>query len=294
MEVGFMFILIDGVRYILRIPKNEAELETIVEKNYKYIFGEDSFYFNMKRKLKSNSGIATIPDGYLINFNKTPEWFIIEVELSSHRLYEHIIPQLSKFMRAVEDVKSKKILIDMLYNEIKANNVLEAKIRNKIGSGEIYKFVDDLISVKPKIIIIIDEKTTELYEVIRDLQGDIKIMEFKIFRRENITEEVDVFLYDSVINSKNVQPPIPPSPGPIVLPEGLKLFRIYKRIKLEAEVVTNSRIKFKNEIFNSPSSAAVFAIQSVGSKRKTEDGWRFWKYIDLQTGQEKILDELRK
>jgi hypothetical protein len=193
-----MIILIDGVKYILKNPDNEDDLEKIIEKNYKYIFGEESFYFNFKKKLKSKSGIGSIPDGYLIVFNSTPEWYILEVELASHPLYDHIIPQLTKFNRGIEGVSTKKSLIDMFYDEIKTNPILEARVKEKIGSGEVYKFISDLISDKPSIIIVINERTSELEEAIRDIRGDVKILEFKIFRREGISEEIDAYLLNRV------------------------------------------------------------------------------------------------
>ncbi len=298
-----MIILIDGVKYILKNPDNEDYLEKIIEKNYKYIFGEESFYFNFKKKLKSKSGIGSIPDGYLIVFNSNPEWYILEVELASHPLYDHIIPQLTKFNRGIEGVSTKKSLIDMFYDEIKTNPILEARVKEKIGSGEVYKFISDLISVKPSIIIVINERTSELEEAIRDIRGDVKILEFKIFRREGISEEIDAYIFNPVINFKNMEKSFEPKPGlPIskrsnnksILPMGLKIYKEYKNIRLEAEIIENNKIKFNGKIYNSPSSAAVAAIQSTGSKRPTEDGWRFWKYKDPKTGKEELLDELRK
>lgn len=298
-----MVILIDGVKYILKNPDNEDDLEKIIEKNYKYIFGEESFYFNFKKKLKSKSGIGSIPDGYLIVFNSTPEWYILEVELASHPLYDHIIPQLTKFNRGIEGVSTKKSLIDMFYDEIKTNPILEARVKEKIGSGEVYKFISDLISDKPRIIIVINERTSELEEAIRDIRGDVKILEFKIFRREGISEEIDAYLFNPVINLKNMEKSFEPKSGlPIskrsnnkgILPEGLKIHKEYKNIRLEAEIIENNKIIFNGKIYNSPSSAAVAAIQSTGSKRSTEDGWRFWKYKDPKTGKEELLDELRK
>jgi len=298
-----MIILIDGVKYILKNPDNEDYLEKIIEKNYKYIFGEESFYFNFKKKLKSKSGIGSIPDGYLIVFNSNPEWYILEVELASHPLYDHIIPQLTKFNRGIEGVSTKKSLIDMFYDEIKTNPILEARVKEKIGSGEVYKFISDLISVKPSIIIVINERTSELEEAIRDIRGDVKILEFKIFRREGISEEIDAYIFNPVINFKNMEKSFEPKLGlPIskrsnnksILPMGLKIYKEYKNIRLEAEIIENNKIKFNGKIYNSPSSAAVAAIQSTGSKRPTEDGWRFWKYKDPKTGKEELLDELRK
>ena len=298
-----MIILIDGVKYILKNPDKEDDLEKIIEKNYKYIFGEESFYFNFKKKLKSKSGIGSIPDGYLIVSNSTPEWYILEVELASHPLYDHIIPQLTKFNRGIEGVSTKKSLIDMFYDEIKTNPILEARVKEKIGSGEVYKFISDLISDKPSIIIVINERTSELEEAIRDIRGDVKILEFKIFRREGISEEIDAYLFNPVINLKNMEKSFEPKPdlttsersnNKSILPVGLKIYKEYKNIRFEAEIIENNKIKFNGNIYNLPSSAAVAAIQSTGSNRATEDGWRFWKYKDPKTGKEELLDELRK
>ena len=236
-----MVILIDGVKYILKNPNSEDDLEKIVEKNYKYIFGDNSFYFNFKRKVKSKSGIGSIPDGYLIIFNNTPEWYIIEVELASHPLYDHIIPQLTKFNRAIEEISTKKSLIDMFYDEIKADLVLEANIKNKIGSGEIYKFISDLISVKPKIIIVINERTSELDEVTRDLRGDIKILEFKIFRREGISEEIDAYLFNPVVDFKNIEKPI------ILKAEDVKKYTEEDHTKKIPEKILELYNKFKEK-----------------------------------------------
>jgi hypothetical protein len=298
-----MVILVDGVKYIYKTPDSEEKLENIIEENYKFIFGENSFYFNFKKKIRSKSGIGSIPDAYIIIFSEQPKWCILEVELSSHPLYDHIIPQITKFNRGIEDIPSRKLLIDMFYEEIKEDPILEANIKKKIGSGEIFKFVSDLISVEPMIVIAIDERTGELEEAIRDIRGDVKILEFKIFRREGISEKINAYLFNPVINFNNREKSFVHKPEVIipkdlnkknVLLEGLKIYKEYKNIMLEAEIIENNKIKFNEKIYNSPSSAAVAAIQSTGANRPTEDGWRFWKYKDKITGEEKYLDELRK
>lgn len=296
-----MIILIDGVKYILKTPDSEEKLENIIEKNYKFVFGENSFYFNFKKKIRSKSGIGSIPDAYIIVFSEQPKWCILEVELSSHPLYDHIIPQITKFNRGIEDIPSRKSLVDMFYEEIKKDPILEENIKKKIGSGEIFKFVSDLISVEPMIVIAIDERTGELEEAIKDIRGNVKILEFKIFRREGITDEINAYLFNPVmdfkrkevskisINNRSIV-----LNKKIILPEGLRLFKEYKGIMFNAEVAKGGKIKFNEKIYNSSSAAAIAAIQNTGSSRKTEDGWQFWKYKDPITGEEKLLDELRK
>ncbi len=64
------------------------------------VFGQSSEYFDIKRKV-SDDGIASIPDGYLITFEgNQAQWYIVEVELSSHPVYEHVVTQASKFRTA--------------------------------------------------------------------------------------------------------------------------------------------------------------------------------------------------
>ena len=61
-------LLVDGVRYVLHKYNNEAELESMVKEHAKDIFGEDSLYFDIKKKA-SGSSVAAIPDSYAITFN---------------------------------------------------------------------------------------------------------------------------------------------------------------------------------------------------------------------------------
>jgi hypothetical protein len=293
-----MIILMDGVKYALAIPRNEEMLEIAIEKNSLYVFGEDSFYFNSKTKLKSAAGIGSIPDAYLIIFTPQPKWCILEVELSSHPLYEHVIPQLTKFNRGIEESAGKSKIINLFYDAIKSDAVLEAKIRKKIGSGEIFKFISELISDPPIIVIAIDKKTEELEEAIKDVRGDVRILEFKSFRRQDMPEGVTAYLFTPIFDIKTKTsasidaPRILKSSG--ILPSGLKLYKTYKGKEFMAEVIEGQKIKFNGEIYDSVSSAAVAAIRSTGSKRKTEDGWRWWLFEDSNSGEIKPIDELRR
>lgn len=115
-----MVVLINGVKYRLVTPENETTLEKALQSNYEHIFGPDSFYFDLKSKVRSRSGIGSIPDGYVIFFDPdpNPKWAILEVELASHPIYDHLIPQLTKFNRALEDSPTRRKLMDLLYTVI--------------------------------------------------------------------------------------------------------------------------------------------------------------------------------
>jgi predicted transport protein len=198
-----MIVLIDGVRYRLVIPVNEDVLEKAIKSNFKHIFGPDSFYLDVKKLIKSKAGIASIPDGYLILFEPKPRWCILEVELASHSIYDHIVPQLTKFNRGIENSSSRKKLVEIFYSSINEDEILKAKLKQQIKTGEIYKFISDLISENPLIVVAIDQRTDELKEALRDIRGDVRILEFQTFQREGISEQINAYVFEPIIKTKS-------------------------------------------------------------------------------------------
>jgi len=201
-----MIVLIDGIRYQLTTPKNEAVLESAIQSNCQHIFGPDSFYFDIKKMIRSKAGVASIPDGYVIFFTPKPRWAIIEVELASHPVYDHVIPQLSKFNKGIEDSSTRKKLVEILYGVFDEDEVLKARLKQKIKTGEVYKFISDLVSEQPLIIVAIDQRTEELDEAIDDIKGEVKVVEFRTFRREGISDDVNAYMFEPVFSKPS--PPI--------------------------------------------------------------------------------------
>ncbi|MHC4271794.1 MAG: hypothetical protein ACYST2_05730 [Planctomycetota bacterium] len=197
-----MIVLIDGVRYRLVIPDNEAALEEAIRSNFQHIFGADSFYLDVKKLIKSKAGIASIPDGYVILFEPKPRWCILEVELSSHSIYDHIVPQLTKFNRGIENSSSRKKIVEMFYSIINEDEVLKAKLKQQIKTGEIYKFISDLISENPLIVVAIEQRTDELEEALRDIRGDVRVLEFQTFQREGITDQINAYVFEPLIKTR--------------------------------------------------------------------------------------------
>jgi len=155
-------LLIDGVKYEEWTPTREDEFEQIVKEHAKDIFGEDSIYFDIKQRIRSKAGIGSIPDGYALTFGDTPCWYIVEVELSSHPLYEHIVPQMTKFSRAVNDLNAQRAIVDAMYSEIKSNVFKQTLVQNRIGAQEIHEFLSRLIFNPPILVVVIEKRTKEL------------------------------------------------------------------------------------------------------------------------------------
>jgi len=178
-----MILFKDGVNYIKYQYKDELEIEDMIFRHHEYIFGKNSLLL-AKRKIKTNSGIGTIPDAFVISLDDK-KWYLIEVELKNHPLYEHIVPQISKFNTAIKNSDSQKKLIKMIYEEIKDDPRKNLMFQLK-NIKEVYKYIAETLESKPQIIILIDGKSNELEEVCDSLPFDSKVIEFKTFCRENV------------------------------------------------------------------------------------------------------------
>lgn len=178
--------LVDGVRYKLCKPKTEEELQAVIKEHYRDLFGQDSIFFDFAPKLRSEAGIGSKPDGCVLILSPKPRWIVVETELAEHPLYEHIIPQISKFVKALENPQNRRSIVETIYDEI-GKDPFKKVLLEKSGSGrEIYKFLNDVISTKPSIAIIIDEKTTELDEVLGMLPLKAEVTELRTFEREGV------------------------------------------------------------------------------------------------------------
>lgn len=199
-------ILIDGVKYKLWKPGDEVkEFEPIVVEHTKDIFGEDSMYFG-KEKMKTQTGIGSIPDGFIIAFDNVnvAHFHVLEIELSSHSPYKHAEPQLKKFKKAMDNPETRRQIVDAMYDQIKGDYSKEKLIKEKIGSGEVHKFLSDNITTQNTVmVIIIDEITEEWKEAFEDFPVKVKFIELKTFEREGIENlKVHAHLFEPIYSPK--------------------------------------------------------------------------------------------
>ncbi len=190
-------LVVDGVTYNLYTIANEHELEQYVSDNSKRIFGENSFYFNKKNLIETKSGTGTIPDAYVIVISDKPTWYIVEVELSTHSVYDHMIPQLGKFIASLSNETTKRDIVQNLYNYIRADPILKATFQQKIGEADMHKFLDELISTDYNLAIIIDKRISGLEDVGKALKIEPEIVEFQTYVRGKSNNTVRIHLIDS-------------------------------------------------------------------------------------------------
>ncbi len=302
-------LLIDGVKYGEWTPSNEDEFEQVIKEHAKDIFGEQSIYLDIKHKLKSKSGIGSIPDGYVIILGDQPHWHIVEVELFSHPLYEHIVPQVSRFINGIKNPSTQKDIADALYQEIGSDEFLKLRLKKAIGISESYKFLSDLMSKSPVVTVIIEKHTEQLEEAISALAySQIKVVEFQTFAREGVGLNVHAHLFEplckvrepltaeSVTSTKagvgrvkaTKRVTLQDLVDAKLLNSGQKISSNYKNARYEAEITATSKLRLlhDNTTWNSLSEAAQH-ITGIAI-----NGWIWWH--TLKDGQEYSMDDIRR
>lgn len=144
--------------------KSEKELEKIAIHHYKEIFGKNTFYLNLKKKIASTKGTSGIPDGFLIDFENN-KFYIVEIELSTHEIVSHISNQLIRFKAAMTNQDARAQLAKAAYNKILEENSGSNK---KID----FEYLQEVINKKFGIFIIIDDISEQLTEIVNILSQD--------------------------------------------------------------------------------------------------------------------------
>ena len=166
----------------------EKELERKIVEYSKYIFGRDTVYFDTKKRISKGDVIA-IPDGYLIDFTfeNAPRLYIVENELISHDVYKHIGEQILKF--GVSYKASGHKLKDIFLQYIETNNEDKNLINEKLKKSNyrnIDAFLEDIIfHKKVGCIVVIDEESRDLENVLSQLTMDTDIIVFQAFKNKN-------------------------------------------------------------------------------------------------------------
>ena len=169
--------------YYLKEYQLEKDFEQDVVANYRHIFGNDTIYIDIKKKIGDN--IVTIPDGYLLDFtfSNNPRLYIIENELSVHDAYKHIGTQLLKFAVSYKQsrLKIKQYILDYLSKSPTNMAFIESKA-SEMGYRNIDAMLESMIyrdTVDASVII--DNSSAELENVLSHLSMKIDIIEFKAY-----------------------------------------------------------------------------------------------------------------
>lgn len=216
-----MYKIIDesGTVYTQYVYSKEADFEKMIVENSDKIFGSTGIYFDIKKLIGTPKKGATIPDGYFLDltFHNDPRLYLAEVELNSHDVYGHIGEQILRFGISTETDKYK--IKNCLLTEVNKDDLKKQKLATYFSKSK-YDNINELLDKvifdnKPAAIIVIDEATDELYNVMAQLTmstevieaqtyvcGDKKLHRFSPFKDEVITDlspDIDADELDTIV-----------------------------------------------------------------------------------------------
>lgn len=198
----------DGNTFIQYQYTKESDFEKMIVANVEAIFGKDGIYFDIKKLIGKPKKGASIPDGYYLDltFHSDPRLYLVEVELNSHDVYGHIGEQILRFGISSDTDKYK--IKNLLLSSIGSDQDKQKKL-NEYFSHSNFSNKNELLDKviydnKPAAIIIIDEATEELYNVMGQLTmstdvieaqtyvcGEKKLHRFTPFKDEILTDILD-------------------------------------------------------------------------------------------------------
>lgn len=163
----------------------EAEFEEMIVANAEAIFGKDGIYFNIKKLIGTPKKGATIPDGYYLDltFHTSPRLYLVEVELNSHDVYGHIGEQILRFgiSSETDKYKMKNLLLEDIVRDTKKQEVLNSFFE-RARYNNINELLDTVIfDNRPAAIIVIDEDSDELHNVMNQLTMTTEIIEAQTY-----------------------------------------------------------------------------------------------------------------
>jgi hypothetical protein len=288
---------------------NESELEKVVIQNYEYLFGPNSFYLP-KARIKTADGGGTIPDGFAIDIAEK-KWYLVEAELVHHSVWNHIAPQITKQILASQQAITKRTIIDLSVEQYRNDYSTKEKFDElNIAEINVRQVLGDILDTDPIIGVPIDGVTNDLRDWARTLKYKVKlwlvnkfvefnnpvnvVFEFpEEFKPELDTEEeAEEKNTNREINRYDVE--ISDLITSNLINIGDKLYMPYKPRngqpkRYEATILEDGSLKLLEQVFGSPSYAALAGINDSGSTRQTVNGWTSWK-----TNDGKLLSELRE
>ncbi|MDL2273005.1 hypothetical protein LJC34_00400 [Oscillospiraceae bacterium OttesenSCG-928-G22] len=177
------------------------------------IFGEQTIYLDIKKKLKGNE-FNIIPDGFLIDMTvpSSPQLYLIENKIVSHDPFKHIGIQLLKFSINFEDSQTqiKNLLMKYILDSPTFKERL-TKSSQLSDARNIDEYLDRAVYSDFKAIVIIDEARKELNKVIQKINANISVLELKAYQAgESFVYQYDT-LYDSEIDELPEEDELPDS-----------------------------------------------------------------------------------
>jgi len=165
----------------------EKEFESHVIAQAATIFGDRCVYVDCKRRIGKGAIKMSIPDGYLLDFTirLAPRLFVVETEIASHDLFQHIGVQLLQFAHSFTGSprEVKQILFEEIFREDKVRSACESHIP-EYGLRNLDNMLDYLVHDQFRALVIVDDASDELYKVVNNFRFPIEIIQVTAYQGE--------------------------------------------------------------------------------------------------------------
>lgn len=191
-------VLIEKKVYRQHLWDSKEEFEKEVISHSRELFGEDSIYINIKKRLEKED-VLSIPDGFLIDFSfkNDSRLYILENELSSHDPFTHVGQRLLKFATSYKasGKRIKGLLLKEIAEDARKKTFIEKKLES-LSTRSIDAFLESVIFDNPVgAIVVTDNITIDLINVINQLTMDTEVVEFQAFVTEGEGFDTHVHKY---------------------------------------------------------------------------------------------------
>jgi hypothetical protein len=289
-------MIVAGKNKYFRAPfDNEAEIEAVVRDYAEYLFGS-SIISIPKSKIMTMGGAGTIPDGFVIDV-ESEEWFVVEAELASHGTWQHIAPQISKQLAAVDSLATRDSILKLALELVRTDKEAAAAFAElDIPQLEIHGKLQSILKKSPTIAIPIDGVPSDLQAWVKTLKFEVKIWVIEKYKSldggstfysipdENvptITTRTNKGLPTSV--TARLSQPYQDVMQAGLIHEGQTVLLEYGprgKEKIEFKgILRKDGVEVDGKVM-SLSASAVYCIQKAGSERETANGWIKWKTQD--------------
>jgi len=279
---------------------DETEVETVVISNFNLLFGDYSILLD-KNLITTNSGKSTIPDGIIIDFQEKI-WYILEVERGIHGTWEHIAPQISKQITAMESIDTKNKIAENCIKKInKLSGFKELLSEIDIEEINIHGTINKILLQSPKVALPIDFIPNDLKDWTKTLKVEVIVWLIEkyididgniLFSIPDKELEDDSEHYNNNEGEKTKGDFLTQVIEKGLLAIGDELYFEYgpkgKTKTKFTGIVRKNGIEVDGEV-SSVSVSSLRCIQKVNPSRTTSNGWVVWK-----TKNGKLINELYK
>jgi len=119
--------------------------------------------------------LCSIPDGFVVDI-AARRWFIVEAELASHSVWNHIAPQIAKQIIAASQPTSRRLFTELVVSRVKENASFREKFEDlEISEIDIRQFLADIFESNPIVGIPIDDVGSDLREWAQTLRSELRL-----------------------------------------------------------------------------------------------------------------------